>query len=157
MKSFLSEFSFYFSYTQTNFRHVFFFFFFFFLAHSIYFDPKKIILNYIKSLCVELLQIFSDEYFETRKVLNCIKSLSIIFCVKMTRYSQTFLNYIQCFENVSILQNCMLLMHWKHYSVKIDSVSFFSSWDMKKSNHFLGCHAIGINSWLILFLVLCVF
>ena len=84
---------------------------FFFLAHQIYFEPKKIILNYIKSLCVELLQIFSDAYFETRRILDCIKSLSIIFCVKMTRYSQTFLNYIQCLENVSILQNDILLMH----------------------------------------------
>ena len=84
---------------------------FFFLAHQIYFEPKKLILNYIKSLCVELLQIFSDAYFETRRILDCIKSLSIIFCVKMTRYSQTFLNYIQCLENVSILQNYILLMH----------------------------------------------
>ena len=46
--------------------------------------------------------------------------------VKMTSYSQRFLNYIKC-QNVPILANCM---HENHYSVKIDSISFFSSSDM---------------------------
>ena len=37
-------------------------------------------------------------------------------------------------------------VHQKHFSVTIVSISFFSSFDMKKFYHLLGCHAIGINS-----------
>ena len=38
-------------------------------------------------------------------------------------------------------------VHQKHFSVAIVSISFFSSFDMKKFYHILGCHAIGINSF----------
>ena len=59
-----------------------------------------------------------------KKVLNYIKSLCIIFCSEMIRYSQRFLNYIKssCFkQNVSILPFCI---YYKHYSVTIDSSIF---------------------------------
>ena len=41
--------------------------------------------------------------------------------------------------------------HFYNPSVKIASISFLSFSDMEKSNHLLGCHAIGINSSLIFF------
>ena len=59
-----------------------------------------------------------------KKVLNYIKSLCIIFCSEMIRYSQRFLNYIKSSffkQNVSILPFCI---YYKHYSVTIDSSSF---------------------------------
>ena len=46
-------------------------------------------------------------------------------------------------QNVLIPSNWI---HQKHYSLKIGSYSFFSSSDMQKFHHFLGCRAIGINS-----------
>ena len=54
MKSFLSEFSFYFIYTQTNFRHVFFFFFFFgppniFWSQKNYFELYQVFMCWIAS------------------------------------------------------------------------------------------------------------
>ena len=42
-------------------------------------------------------------------------------------------------------------MHWKHYSGKIGSIPFFSSWNVQKLHHLLGCHAIAINSSLLFF------
>ena len=42
-------------------------------------------------------------------------------------------------------------MHWKHYSGKIGSIPFFSSWNMQKLHHLSGCHAIVINSSLLFF------
>ena len=35
---------------------------------------------------------------------------------------------------------------WKNFSVKISSISFFSSSDMQKSHHLLGSHSIDISS-----------
>ena len=40
---------------------------------------------------------------------------------------------------------------WQNFSIKIDSISFFSTSDMQKFHHLLGCHAIGINPSLIFF------
>ena len=51
-------------------------------------------------------------------------------------------------QNVPVLSNCI---HKKHYSVKIGSISFFSSADMQKYYHLLGFHIIGINSSLNIF------
>ena len=42
--------------------------------------------------------------------------------------------------------------HWKHYSIKIGSISFLSTSDMQKFHHLLGCHSVGINSSLIFYL-----
>ena len=66
---------------------------------------------------------------------------------------QRFFIYIKG-QNVPILSNCI---HEKHYSVKISSVSFFSSSAIQKFRHLLGCLAVDINSSLIFFYVLCVF
>ena len=60
-------------------------------------------------------------------------------------------NFLICSNNVlwknfPILSYSTLLMHKKHYSVKIGSISYFSSSDMQKVNHLLGCHTISINS-----------
>ena len=41
---------------------------------------------------------------------------------------------------------CTIEVHQKHYSVKIGSVSFFSSSDMRKFHQRLRCHTISINS-----------
>ena len=62
-----------------------------------------------------------------------------IFCPKMFQYL-----HIVC-----------LVMHdadFYNLSVKISSISFFSSSDTQKFHHLLGCQAIGINSSLIVFL-----
>ena len=55
-------------------------------------------------------------------------------------------------QNVSML----LIRILKSIFIKIGSISFSIS-DMPKSHYLLGCHAIGINSSLIFFKVLCVF
>ena len=55
---------------------------------------------------------------------------------------------------VFMCQNVLILpyyIHEKYYSVKIGSISFFSSSDMQKFHHLLGCHTIGINATLIIF------
>ena len=65
----------------------------------------------------------------------------------MTRYSQRYVYYIK-WQNVPVLSN---YIHKKHYSVKVGSISLFSSSDMEKFHYLLGCHAIGINSSLIFF------
>ena len=79
------------------------------------------------------------------RFLNYIKSL----CVKVTRYSQRFLNYIIKWQNVPIFPN---YVNEKHYSVKIGSFSFFSSFTMQKFHNLLGYHTIVISSSLIFFL-----
>ena len=43
---------------------------------------------------------------------------------------------------------------WQNVSIKIGSISLFSTSDMQKFHHLLGCHAIGINPSLIFFSVL---
>ena len=66
--------------------------------------------------------------------------------VKITLYSRRFLNYFKWLDihkdfklqNVPILTNCGSI--------------FFSSSDMRKFHHLLGCYAIDVNSSLIIFL-----
>ena len=71
------------------------------LGHFVSKNQTRKILNYIKSLYAKLCQIFFNICFATKclksqasKILSYIKSPCIIFCVKMARYSQKFLNYI---------------------------------------------------------------
>ena len=45
----------------------------------------------------------------------------------------------------------MLWTHFYNSSIKIGSISFFSSSDTQKFNHLLGCHTTDINSSVILF------
>ena len=56
-------------------------------------------------------------------------------------------------QNVLILSFCI---PGNHYSVKIDSIYFFSSSGMQKFHHLLGWHAVGINVSHIIFLNFCV-
>ena len=59
-------------------------------------NQTRKILNHIKSLCVT----FSNKCFGTKcpeksDKKNYTKSSCVIFCVKMTRYSQRFLKYLK--------------------------------------------------------------
>ena len=72
-----------------------------------------------------------------KKNFEHIKSSCIIFCAKMTRYSQRILNYSKSLsQNFPILSNCILLMY---------SISFLSSSDMQTYHHLQGCQATSIN------------
>ena len=99
------------------------------------------ILNYVESLCAEFFSYFLIYIVEqnvpkknqTRKILNYIKSLCIIFCAKITRYSQT------------------LLMHLKALLGKNWLYSFFLIFSLQKFHHLQRCHTISINSSVIIF------
>ena len=84
---------------------------------------------------------------QTRKIWNYIKSSCIIFCAKMTRYSQNFFELYQGFvakrSNTSILYTthalkALLRKNWFNF--------FFLMLCMQKFHHFLGCHTTSIDS-----------
>ena len=60
------------------------------------------------------------------------------------------INIKSLWQNVPIISYSILPIHWKYYSVKIGSISFFWTSDIEKFQDLLVCHAIGINFWLIL-------
>ena len=75
--------------------------------------------------------IFWDKYLKKQYQKlqeNYIKSPCMIFYDKCSNTSKLY------------------LMHSKHYSVKIGSISFFSSSEIQKFHYILGFNAIGINS-----------
>ena len=57
--------------------------------------------------------------------------------------------WAKCFNTLILYTTDTHIYHW---SIKIRSVSFFSSSDTQKFHHFLGCHTTSINSSLIFFL-----
>ena len=83
-------------------------------------------------------------------MLNCFKCFfNIYFGTKCLKY--------QIRKTISSLHvwkcpNTLKLYALKPLLVKIGFVSFFSSSNMQKLYHLLGCHAIGMNSSLIFFL-----
>ena len=63
-------------------------------------------------------------------------------------------SWIKCF-NTSILYTTET--HFYNSTIKIVSISFFSSSGRQKFHHLLGCHVIDINSSCVFFKFLCVF
>ena len=78
-------------------------------------------------------------------VLNCFKYFQIYILGQMSQENLKRKLY-QVLTYDSSMTYFILLMHLKHYSVKANSISFFSSSDMQRFHHFLGCHTIVINS-----------
>ena len=102
-----------------------------------------------------------SQKYQIRKNLNCNQSSCTIFCFKVTRYSQRFLNCIKslcdkCF-NASILYTTDIYYSILLYTTMLLIIlfDFFNLLPCKNST--ILCHAIGINSSLIFFRVLCVF
>ena len=90
--------------------------------------------------------------WEYWNILNYIKSLCIIF---MLNWFEHFDQKIETKFSVPKRFNTLILYttdtHFYNPSLKIASISFFSSSDTQKLHHLLGCQAIGINSPLIFF------
>ena len=60
--------------------------------------------------------------------------------------------FIKIYKLYKVFEWQKILTHYKHYSVKIGSISFFSSSDMQNFHHLLRCHTIGINPVVIFFM-----
>ena len=87
-------------------------------------------MNYIKSLCI----IF---------ILNCFKYFETSWRKKSDKKIHTQF-FVPKYFNTSILQTTN--PYFYNPSVKIGSISFFSSFDIRKFHHLLACHNTGINS-----------
>ena len=98
---------------------------------NIYFETfcsKTTDFDLYQVLCAKLCWIFSNIYFGT-------------FAPKTRQ--EKLLKFIK----IKLYQALV----WQNVSVKIGSISFFSSSNMQKFHHFLGCHAVKINFSLIFF------
>ena len=79
--------------------------------------------------------------------------------IKIFELYQVFMHNFLC-QNDKIFLKIFELYQvfvWQNVSVKIGSISFFSSSDMQKLHHLLGKHAIDIKSSLIFFKCLAFF
>ena len=74
-----------------------------------------------------------------KKTISSLRTY--FFCVKMTRYSQRFLNCIKSqYSQIVYTLKALLCKIWFYF--------FFSSSDMHKFHYLFGFHATGINySW----------
>ena len=112
---------------------------------KIYYSEKQ-----VKHFGLETLVIY--EILE-HIVLNIFKYIFWYLCTRIRKeknlnYSQKSLNYITCHKHFK---------SQKHYSLKIDSISFFSSSGKHQSHHLLRWQTITINSsitFLKIFLIL---
>ena len=135
---------------------------------------EPVVYNWVVSGNIKPKKPYKENWQNSRRFFNYIKSSCIIPCAKMSRYFQV----IYCLQEESThfgakdfeLKQVLLCSkipwfnhlysinaHLKHLyysltlSLKIGSFSFFSSSDMRQSHHLVGCHATGTNSLLISF------
>ena len=131
------------------------------LAHFEFKTQRFYIKNYVESICAKLFEIFSDAYIGTKCLkklnkknfqMNYISSFYVSNCFKcfllhilgqnVTKIRQ---EKIWTISSGKMFQYFHIVYIPKHYSVKIVSISFFSSSDMQKFHHVLWCLTIGIN------------
>ena len=99
-------------------------------------SPKFIrFLNYIKSLCI-IFMLNWFIFFIQKSGNFLLKNVSIPSDQNMSRQTKCFYNNILHTTDARFYIS----------SVKIGSISFFSSSDKRQFHHLFGCQAIGINS-----------
>ena len=86
---------------------------------------------------------------QIRKIVNFYKDFSIISSLHVFSVPkrQDIHKYFWTISNLCVAKFFNTTdAHSNYFSVKIGSISYFSSSDIQKFHHLLGCHAISINS-----------